>query len=180
MCCSINFRSFVDYISSELLPQSTTSDLCSTCPKISSQSITMVSSRNLCNFILSMLIPPRVAAARSRKSMATTVLECFLVAYNRQLPQTRLVTGWWLVRTTCELESEYGNHGCGHCWSDGFHVGRQCRERSSDKISRRGTLLPQPIVRTTLQTTTLYAELTNRSWSKQIIEHEKAQKKGGS
>jgi len=101
------------------------------------------------NLLRRLLIVLRVAAARFRKSMARQTrasTPSFPVLTKLQIPQARLVTIWWLVFTTFELEREYGNLWSRHFRSHGDDVEIERRERNTDEISRRGTILPKSIV----------------------------------
>lgn len=98
-----------------------------------------------------------------------------------QIPQARLVTSWWLVLSTFELESEYGGlRRCDHGhYSDDVEVERG--EGGADKIPGRGAILPQSVVRCP-EILSQRMRLMIGSWSKQIKEHERDEKaaKGGS
>lgn len=91
-----------------------------------------------------------------------------------QVPQIRLVTGRWLVRPTQQLEIQHCHHGRHHCLHHGLCLESQCKQRVPVEDARGGTLLPQPIVSGT--TVSRMPETDKHSWSKQIIEHERAVK----
>ena len=129
---------------------------------------------------------PALHNGRRRKDPVGAVRQCLArpPADRIQVPQARLVARRWLVCAAWQLE---GQHRC--CRRRSRQHRRLCLDhfrtaRIPPQDARAGPLLPQPIVRhsrprgegpTRMQDTLL----TPRSWSRQIIEHEKKLKEEG-
>ena len=92
-----------------------------------------------------------------------------------QLPQACLVTRRRMVRTARQLETKYCDHDDCHCGNHYFSLERQCEEGVSDAHAGGGAILPQSIVYSRESMASLRL-MSDYSWSKQIIEHEKAEK----
>lgn len=91
-----------------------------------------------------------------------------------QLSETRLVSSWWLVRSACELEGQYRDHGHSDVWylRTIIQTKRRARRKAENAGSR--SILSEQIVRHCL--VSAVTMLILYSWSRQIIEHEKAMK----
>ncbi len=82
-----------------------------------------------------------------------------------------------MVCTASQLESKHSGNGSGRHRDYGNCVEHQCGEGGQTKNARKGEILPKPIVRTTLfyKLSAQVLIVFRRSWSKQIIEHERAE-----
>lgn len=79
--------------------------------------------------------------------MSTALHSPFFLLTDPQIPQTRLVTGRWLVLPTCELEGEYGGDGGRHNWHYGFDVELERGTGDENEVSGSRTILSQSVVR---------------------------------
>ena len=81
-----------------------------------------------------------------------------------------------MVRTASELEGKHGSDGCGHHWNYGDSVEHQCGEGGPIQDAREGAVLSESIVLHPAPNAQRGPCLTfYYSWSRQIIEHERAE-----
>ena len=95
-----------------------------------------------------------------------------------QLPKARMVSSWRMVRSAGKLEGKYSNYGRGYNWHNGNGVEHKCRARRADKVPGGGAVLPKSVVSASSWKVFLFCrtDIGIDSWSKQIIEHERAKK----
>lgn len=109
-------------------------------------------------------------------------VQCTLQPYSTQadavqIPQACLVTGRRMVRATSELESKHSYHGRCDGGDSRDGVERQCGEGGQIQDAGTRSVLSQSVVSEESPFRDREGLLTIRhSWSKQIIEHERAQK----
>lgn len=85
-----------------------------------------------------------------------------------------------MVCATGQLEGEHGGNDGGHVWDYVGGVEHQCGEGIQAADAGEGEILPESIVRTSLSLRNgmsfrLLTVEVGISWSKQIIEHERAE-----
>ena len=95
-----------------------------------------------------------------------------------KISQARVVSCWWLVYTAKQVESEYGSPPRRLPFHHGNDMEAQRRPRVPIQDARTRSILPQQTVSQALSELHM-VRLTRSSWSRQIIDYEKAQKDKG-
>lgn len=97
-----------------------------------------------------------------------------------QLPQTRLVARRRLVLPTRQLEDQHRHHGRRDDWNCRHGLELQCRERVQERDAKSTYLRGWRGGGTEADVLKSDRFFPSRWWSKQIIEHERAQKANAS
>ncbi|KAH8632070.1 hypothetical protein IG631_13753 [Alternaria alternata] len=93
-------------------------------------------------------LSPWAEEERSRTSRLPIACQCRIDA--QQIPQARLVAGWWLVRPASQLESQHGRRRPRPRQHRRHGLDAQRKPRIPRQDARTPPILPQPIVRPAL------------------------------
>lgn len=81
-----------------------------------------------------------------------------------------------MVCTARQLEGQHRSHGTSHLRHYRSRLEHQCRPGIQDEVPGARPFLPKPIVSNVLASATAEILIILSSWSRQVIEHEKAAK----